>query len=183
MSGKVAAIAKDDGVRVLAFSIIADGTFAIFTAIRVCVVVVGSCRICSCSWSCLGRNTLHEIEPFLLKLVEDDLKDLVGYGVEAFLASVEIERIEPFLVLLVHVVLDLLLEVALDGFNIANEVVGFVEFGAVVVAERQRMRSMMPGGMWKRSASSGGTLRKLTFGNDDARGILLVWKECPHNGR
>ncbi len=38
---------------------------------------------------------------------------------------------------------------------------------------------MMPGAMWKMSASSGGTLRKLTFGSDEARGILLGWEGMP----
>ena len=37
----------------------------------------------------------------------------------------------------------------------------------------------MPGGMEKSKASSGGTLRKLTFGSDDAKGILLGLEGMP----
>ncbi|KAI3488261.1 hypothetical protein L1887_47800 [Cichorium endivia] len=125
VDGEVAAVAEYDCVRVFGFAIVADGALAVFASLGVCVVVVcACCSVGGCgAWTYFGRDACHEVEPLLLELVEDDLESLVGDGVEAVLAALLVECIEPLLVLLVHVVLDLPLEVAFDRLDIANVVV------------------------------------------------------------
>lgn len=144
VNSEIAAIAEDDCVGILALAVIADSTLAVLTSFGIGVVGICplSCNVGACTGTvaCLWWDAFHQIKPLLFELVEDDLKDLVGDGIEAVLASVVVESIEPLLILLIHVILDLLLEVALDGFDVTNVIIRFDVFRAVIVAEGQRMR-------------------------------------------
>jgi hypothetical protein len=110
VDGKVAAVAEDDGVAVLAVGVVADGAgllLARHLASRV-------------------RDPLRQLPPLLLNPVEGDRKELVGEDVRHWiiwaLAVRRVDGLDPGVVLRVHVVLDLVHQIRLDRVDRAHQV-------------------------------------------------------------
>lgn len=130
MDSQVAAVAKDDGIGVFTFSVITDGACNIFPCIRKrCTIRPQRNR------HCFGRYPFYQVEPLFLQAVDNNLKHLVRNSVQLVSPTLQIQRIEPLLILLVHVILDLLVELALNRLDVSKVMLWLVELASVIEAK------------------------------------------------